>query len=396
MDEGLRYRVTAVAIVLSCTFAALTLGVVRAFAESPAAPAAAAPPAGRGPGPDARLGPIDRGSHAVGSLHGALLSGSQPLRDVQQDVGLSVPLPDGRNLWVFADTFHLHGDPSFFVTSSAAVADRGSVRLTYVRDARGLPVEFLPRTAAERSNEQAGKHYVAVWPTGATVLPDQRVLISYAKYDVVLHPLKFTLLAAGLFVYRYPGLAGLARGAPAERVANDLWTPVDGAIGSPVYADGQLYFTVCQDLKCYSARTTPDRMTDRASYQWWTGSGWSGDWLSRQPMDFGPDRDRPGTTPSVIHLTSPDVYVMGDMLAGSVGYRARAWVAPNPWGPWSDPVSLPLPGCPDDGCYSINLHAEGSSDSWLRVSYATKSGPRVLVSDVSVRVSGSGPSIRRR
>jgi hypothetical protein len=317
---------------------------------------------------------------------GHQLGAAAPLRKVHQDQGSSVLLPDGRTLWIFADTFQ-QTKPSFFVTSSAAVTAPATWRLRYSRTtyASGstYPTEFLPRTAKERADRRAGRHYQAVWPTGSTRLPNGSILISYAKF-----------LGAGLFEYRYQGLSSLLAGGHARRIADDVWSRADGEVRSPIYAEGHVYFSQCAKLRCYSLRAPVQSVADPATYTWWTGSGWSPDRSRRTNMTVV--TNHPGGNPSLVRLNG-SVYAMADTEAGSVSTVGRLWVAPRPWGPWSRAASFTMARCPPPGCYGLNLHPEASTPNALRVSYATAgTHPVVRVDDVAVSFGAKGGWIRTR
>lgn len=324
---------------------------------------------------------------------GAKVAGVAALSDLIQDEGIGVPLSGGRTLWIFADTTKVGGAPHFFVTSSAAVSVGDSRRLTYATGGKEAPIEFLPRTSAERVG-QSGQRYNGVWPTGATKLPDGRIIISYAKYDVTMSPQRFQFIAAGLYEYRDPGAGAFAKAGPAKRIADDMWKMTDGVVGSPVYSDGYVYFTECEDLQCYSLRTSPATLADRSKYTWWTGDGWSAYRNQRKPMSYG--SGRPGKNPSTVYLPMYDLFAVVDTAAGHTQRSGQLWVGPNPWGPWSKPASFALPECPPAGCYTLNLHAGTSLPGRLRVSYATSGvGPYVRVVDVPVRIGPTkyGPSV---
>jgi hypothetical protein len=330
----------------------------------------------------------------VSSTPAGRLAAAPPLDDVRQDQGNPVPLPDGGTLWLFADTAHL-SRPGFFHTSSAGVTSRQApTQLRYLSDAAGLPLEFLPRTPDERA-QQDGRGYVPIWPTGATALPDGRIIVSYAKYYVTRSPITFTFLSAGLYEYRYPGRTRDA--GQAVRIADGLWSADDGAVGSPVYADGYVYLAVCESLQCYSLRASPDRLTDRSGYTWWTGSGWSPRRLDRQPMTFG--ADRPGRNPAIIALPALGVYAMTDTSAGAASGRGLLWVARSPYGPWSVPVAFSLPGCVAFGCYAVIAHPQQSTAHRVQVGYATfTSSMYIHLVDVplDVRDPAGVPSVHPR
>jgi hypothetical protein len=323
-------------------------------------------------------------------VQGVQLWAKRPLGDIHQDQGSTIPLPGGRTLWIFADTFQLYNDPKFFITSSAGFTEPDSWQVHYSKT-KSIPTEFLPRTPAERADRRSGEHYQAVWPTGSTRLPDGRIIISYAKYLVLLKEKDFKFLGGGLFEYRYESANALVNGGQATRIAPDLWTPADGEVRSPVYADGHVYFHQCKDLRCQALRTTPDRLTDRSSYAWWTGADWSTDRTTAQDISIG--SSHPGGNASVVRLRSGG-FAMADTEVGVVATSGRLWVSPFPWGPWSTAATFDFPRCPEPGCYGLNIHPSQSTDDRIRISYATNGvGPFVRVVDVPVSISSDHSSI---
>jgi hypothetical protein len=328
-----------------------------------------------------------------GMLFGAQLQALPPLADIRQDEGASIALPDGRTLYIFADTLHLHTTPKFFATSSAAVTDpRTPLRLEFASNPRGVPLEFLPREPDEKTSQVDGVRYTAVWPTGATTLPDGRTIIAYAKYDLVINPFTMTFRGAGLYEFRYRDAAQFRNGGQARRIADDIWKPDVGAVGTPTYHDGYVYFTLCEDLECYSMRVRPSGLADPAQYRWWTGDGWSTSKSDRSPMRFG--ASRPGHNPSVVWVPAVGAFVMADTVAGSAARSGMIWVSPNPWGPWSVPASVGLTRCSSGGCYGLNVQASQSTAGTIRISYSpvmvNRVGPYVYLIDQAVRVSNGG------
>jgi hypothetical protein len=362
---------------------------------SPAPGATTAPPKAGGKQGSAGEGRVKFPS---GPFFGAQLAGIAPLGpDVRQDEGASIALPDGRILYIFADTLRQSTKPTFFVSSAAAITDPSApLRLQYSVNGSGTPAEFLPREPDESKDQADGVSYTAVWPTGATTLPDNRIIISYAKYDIVLRPLKMTFRGAGLYEYRYDGAQRFLAGGASRRIADDIWTPETGPVGAPVYHGGHVYFTMCEDLECYSLRTTPDALSSPSSYRWWNGSGWSSSQSDRRRMLFG--ASRPGNSPSIVWVPSVEAFVMADTEAGHQGQFGLLWVAENPWGPWSVPATLGFPRCPEAGCYGLNVHPGQSTANSLRISYSpvgrNKQGPYVYLVDQPVDVSSSGRRIR--
>ncbi len=323
-------------------------------------------------------------------VKGVQLAAAAPFSDIHQDQGSTIALPDGRTLWIFADTFQLYNEPRFFITSSAALSGRNPFQLTYSMT-NALPTEFLPRTKVERDDHKVGDHYQAIWPTGSTLLPDGRIIISYAKYLVLLKQKDFKLMESGLFEFRYRGVNALVNGGRATRFAPGLWKAEDGEVRSPVYVDGHVYFNQCRDLRCVALRVTPDQLGQRGSYRWWTGSGWTSERSQAQNIIVG--SSHPGGNASVVRLRSGR-YAMADTEVGAVATSGLLWVSPNPWGPWSPAAKFDFPRCPEPGCYGLNIHPSQSSDDQLRISYATNGvGPFVRVADVPVWISSDSSAI---
>ena len=69
-----------------------------------------------------------RPAPAPAPLLSTQVAGIPPLQNLIQDQGSTVALPDGRTLWLFADTAQLDRDPRFFVTSSAGIATGTDLR----------------------------------------------------------------------------------------------------------------------------------------------------------------------------------------------------------------------------------------------------------------------------
>jgi hypothetical protein len=206
---------------------------------------------------------------------------------------------------------------------------------------------------------------------------------------------RFDFVAGGLFEYRFTAGRSLLGAEPATRLADDIWARADGPVASPLYADGFVYFYRCEDFSCYALRTTPAGLADRRTYTWRSADGWSFDKAKRTKVAFG--SDVPGRNPSIAYSPALEVYTMADTSGGIQSNEGLLWVARRPWGPWSRAAPFPLPECPKDGCYTINVHPQQSAEGYLRVSFATNgTGPYVRIVDVPIRVdtSGAEPTIR--
>jgi hypothetical protein len=385
----MRLQLPRRAVALGCTIVLMFSAGTACRRTSPTAgPLRALPPAVTDPTIAPPTGAADPSGPSI-AVTGApvplgRVQGPPPLDDVLQDQGIPVTLPDGRTLWIFADTADLFTGPQMFQTSSAAFSEQATpTKLRFYVDKTQKPAEFLPRTPVELAKGEGT--YSGLWPMGATSLPDGRVLISYSRYHITLSPVTYTFEGSGLFEYRYPGIMDLAAPVVATRLADDIWGPQDGPINSPVYYDGQVYFLTCEGWICYSLRTTPSGLADRDTYRWWTGSGWSADKAARQPMQFG-SKELPGRNPSVQWVPQLGAFAMTDTSVGAPSQTGLVWLAPRPQGPWSAPAEFPLANCGTKGCYLPNLHPQSSTASSLRIAYSSGGvwGPTMWATDVPV------------
>jgi hypothetical protein len=247
-------------------------------------------------------------SHSRNAVHAASTIQAVPVRssyesttrEVYRDIGLSVVLPDGHELWIFGDTNVLqHTNQGW--TSLHFIDGSSALEAHYTRGQvphggeypTGTPGQFLPSPKQVYLPDGSGRPCVkgisnaafpARWPTGLVVMPkrSQDVLITY---DVVC-------------VYHPPG-------APAAQ--NEGWGyalynwrhqyfdhgPVDvfkpgvnggvfpssGELGSPVVENGQLtffsstcssdYLGFCGSGQAYSVTVTPTiaALDNPSSYQ---------------------------------------------------------------------------------------------------------------------------------
>ena len=119
------------------------------------------------------------------------------------DVSVSVPLPDGRAVWLYGDTAtgrdtdHLTG----FVHSTAIVQDRGCLHVSRAG------AQVLPNETATRIS----------WPTAAVALDDRHLLVATAQQQ---------LTGTCAFCFRTVGLHGaVLHVTPAGDVVFDRWLP---------------------------------------------------------------------------------------------------------------------------------------------------------------------------
>jgi hypothetical protein len=337
---------------------------------------------------------------------------------VPRDCGYSVPLPDkpGWSLWLFCDTAVTSArgtriDRLILGTDTAAAgpyqAGQVPARLSEiptpptpsVLPSDGAPEPFLPapqglvRPGGTQPCSGSGD-YAAAWITGVAAVPggpasQRKLLISYNDYCVTGDssslgtdvPGSLTPEGSGLVEYD-PATNQLA--TPGEVFASTLGTalPVEQVLGSPVFRSGYLYQfgfcsaatlpTGCAAGKVFMVRVqaTAAAWQNPASYQYWTGRGWSLD---------------PNTAASVLPSGHPLGVSVGDYSADghqlvmveqtSLAGDFQVWQATSPAGPWRRVRSGRVPCRSGTGhgagelCRALIGHPELSTRNQLLISY---------------------------
>ena len=334
---------------------------------------------------------------------------------VPRDCGYSVPLPEksGWSLWLFCDTAVTSAggtriDRLILGTDTAAAgpgqAGQAPSRLSEiptpptpsVLPSNAAPEPFLPAPqglvlpGGTQPCSGSGD-YAAAWITGVAAEPggQGKLLISYNDYCVTGDstslgtdvPGSLTPEGSGLVEYD-PATNQL--GPPYEVFASSagLALPVQQVLGSPVFRGGYLYQfgfcsaatlpTGCAAGKVFMVRVqaTAAAWQNPASYQYWTGRGWSLD---------------PNTAASVLPASHPLGVSVGDYAADghqlvmveqtSLAGGFQVWQAASPAGPWRRGRSGRVP-CrsgigPGAGelCRALIGHPELSTRDQLLISY---------------------------
>jgi hypothetical protein len=334
---------------------------------------------------------------------------------VPRDCGYSVPLPgkSGWSLWLFCDTAVTSAggtriDRLILGTDTAAAgpgqAGQAPSRLSEIPTPPTPPV--LPGNAAPEPFLPAPQglvlpggtqpcsgsgDYAAAWITGVAAEPggQGKLLISYNDYCVTGDssslgtdvPGSLTPEGSGLVEYD-PATNQL--GPPDEVFASSagLALPVQQVLGSPVFRGGYLYQfgfcsaatlpTGCAAGKVFMVRVQAAAAAwqNPASYQYWTGRGWSLD---------------PNTAASVLPASHPLGVSVGDYAADghqlvmveqtSLAGDFQVWQAASPAGPWRRGRSGRVPCRSGTGpgagelCRALIGHPELSTRDQLLISY---------------------------
>lgn len=339
-----------------------------------------------------------------------------PLAAVRRDCGISVALPAGGALWLYCDTatFGPEGRLAWFENTSAAVASDAEPLVMLERtDPRGHAAPFLEPAAYPTCEGGQGRF---TWPTAA-VLVDRASEPADTPTDPVVAVFyeNVCLVAggpdgqdAGVATFEVPSTAvptgSLEGWEPAGfltgRLANDRLfpRPPDDQAGdehpfgqAAVRAGEHVYAYRCPntDGACTVARApaTLDAVADPDAWAGWDGEGWTAALDTATPMDqpdaAGPDPVRV-VKPSVGWVDDLDLYVQVAHVWGK-SHLITLRVAADPWGPWSEPAEVRLPGCEGrypDVCFAVEVHPHLSTADAVAITWY----------DPAVAIGGPSPT----
>jgi hypothetical protein len=310
---------------------------------------------------------------------GPVLSQSEnPNVTLGRDGGFSVPLPNGTDFWLFADTprfvFKDGGwrFAGFIPGSTAAVAKYTPGRpllrpLTEIHPGRKLrvsnkPAQFLPTPSqvfmpgqpgkACRSKDNSSLSPGRRWPTGAALMPGRtNILISYA---IACAPSRWYFATVGwgfaLFNWRTRTFSQPIDVFPPQPDGSSIDSR--HIFGSPIVVGNKVtFFSFGSGEYTTTVDAALAALRNPASYQ-----------PVLLPNVFATQDVAP---PTARHAR----YTMLS-LAGSKG-EYIIYAADTPTGPWSEVGTGALPKCDSAPypCHSFALHSELSPTSRLIVSY---------------------------
>jgi hypothetical protein len=320
---------------------------------------------------------------------GPLLSKSEnPNRTLGRDGGFTVPLPNGKVLWIFADTPRLEWRngawrlAAYFGGSSAALmpftpgkVPAKTTRVTEIAPGKTRPsnanaAPFIPTPTnvympngsgkkCTKANGQPSTNAVR-WPIGGVLMPDKtNVLIPYA---LVCVESMYFYTPQGWGFTRYNWKTNKFSQQPT-----DVFRPkTDGSLfdrkkmfGEPILKGNKLTFYSWQccsvDGGIYQTTVpaTVAALSKKASY--------SPQRVTNLPATFGLSVTRKSKTHANFSM-----YV----LTGTKG-QYDIYSSPAPTGPWTKTISGTLPRCDTSPhpCHSLILHSELSPAGRLLISY---------------------------
>ncbi|MDK1476156.1 hypothetical protein QNO07_22505 [Streptomyces sp. 549] len=325
------------------------------------------------------------------------------------DGSRSVRLPDGRTLWLSADTFldRVHGGRSrderpVWVRNAALVMDEdGRLERTVLGAGPGA---LFPGLAAADGRE------VWRWPVQAVVEPRT----PGAEEQVVRVLLWQREAGSGEWVYGVPRATEVATLSLPDLAVESI-TPVDTPedadparrvlYGTAAVRSGGWTYVFGADegtarggaSGAHVARVPPGRLADPSAWRWWDGSRWQREAARSAELPVGPDEAR-GASNTYTVVRRGGTWLLLTTDAGGPDGRGLTTVTSywscSPQGPWrgpSDVLEPPLPpGGEAAGAAPYNPQAHPALD-------APDGGdpPRELVLSYDVNVPESVAAVQR-
>jgi len=290
----------------------------------------------------------------------------------------------GRTYWFFGDTVRRGpAGRADVIPAAIAVSDdhdaSDCIELTF-KASGGRAEPLFPRADE-----------TTAWPDGLIALDDGSIAFFMVK-AYRQSPFAWHVGAVGLGRMRAGGVVG-------ERVVETLWDERSGfgsrvtGARSPVRAGGDVYvYLNTESSGSYVARAPATRLDDAAAYRYWDGASWTADASRAAPM-WPWERGMLPADNGVQVTRDPRgdgwLALYNDGLA-----RLAVRSAPDPWGPWSAPVTwLDCRELVEDSypyCYSAELHPALSRDGGATVYVTFSSQQPYDVSLVELRL-GDAP-----
>jgi hypothetical protein len=291
-----------------------------------------------------------------------------------RDGGYSAPA-FGQDVWLYGDTIlsveNEDGDTWCNNTASWTAdfaASDGLGGFTDWAGARGVPVEFIPRTEEEAAfnaahagdpcaEEPCGARW-AIWP-GAMVADEAsaRALVFY--YLIYGEPGEWNFWSVGAGIATWGGLEVAPERpevSPGAEHPTLLFHEGEPGFGSAALVEGDdLYAFACEGgfaKPCKLGRVALAEALDRGAWTFWDGAGWSAE-IGEAEALFDAH-----TMLSVQHIAALDLYIA--LYNGPMDDRIYVRSAPALTGPWSasEAVFMAEPSWDGANAYGAMAHPE--------------------------------------
>jgi hypothetical protein len=264
---------------------------------------------------------------------------------VGQDGGQSIPLDDGRSLFLFSDTL-LAPPPSplpshrgWFLGNCAAIGAATTqtlplamAELSYITDASGRPRELLPLTIVERA---AG---LRLWPEHGLCLDDKVIFFYLAIRQYESGTWGFAEVGTGL------ATLDLSTGHCVRWMDGNEWRPwpslpPDCHCGVQLMRLDAVVYIFCSrprglHSEAFLARVPVAEMTQPRCYEFFRGEGpvWTQNFAEARPLT------QCSSEYSVAFNQHLGCYLMTYVEAHTKQLCLRT--APEPWGPYSEALGV--------------------------------------------------------
>lgn len=312
---------------------------------------------------------------------------------IDRDGGVSVQLFDGTVLWLFGDSLERDsaGRDLYFLNNTAALATSTEPAVTRDAVVDGSPVEFVTPSAEHSAAMDCppDRPVSGLWPmsasAGSRTGSTQKVVMFFANMCMG-GPDEFEDRGVAVVEWTYRAGATPPGSPLTGTVVEEFLFDVDGPEwGSASWTRSEGGHDVVYGYDCASpdptggvqfpnewGRCTVGRVgvanvADSSAWRWWDGSSWSADPGSAASMGGIPDPS-PSTdskAPVAAFNVAWDPALSRFVMAYSPwpGYTSEVMirVARTPIGPWSEPVTIGVPGCSDRvGSVDYYCYAAGS------------------------------------
>lgn len=299
------------------------------------------------------------------------------------DGSRSVKLPDGRTLWLSADTFldavqdgRTRQDPAWVRNAALVMSADGTLERTLLADG---PAAFFPGLATPDGRE------VWRWPAGAVVEPrtpgsGEKVLrVALWQRESAQAPWTFgmprasevaTLSLPDLRLESIESIDVPAQESPAERVLYGTTVLTEGRWTYVFGADERT--ALGQASEAHVARVPRGALADAGAWRYWDGSAWQRDAARSKALLVGGSDSGRGATNTFTVARHDGTWLLFTTDAGGPDGRGLTTVTSywscSPQGPWHGPEDALTPPLPDGAqgkralAYNPQAHGDLSGD----------------------------------
>lgn len=278
----------------------------------------------------------------------------------------SVPLPDGRTVWIFGDTFIGGVNPDgktryrqtpIYIRNSMVVQD-GTELETLYREHNNRNASWIIHPYAIRKDGSLAEDSIWFWPGDGYCEGEQlKVFLS-----------EFIRTGQGMWDFQWTGTWLAVFGLPGLEQRELMPVPqgldAGAHLGHALLEDGQyIHVYGSGDGKPYAARFPQGRVT--GPWEFYDGQSWTGDPSEAKPMG---ELD---VSEQFSVFQQEDLYVL--LTQKGISDQIVSYTSETPYGPWGKPTLLYETPIPDSTgnlfTYNALAHPQFTEEKMLLVSY---------------------------